>query len=86
MRLDEFREKTAGLPDDTELVFWMDEDATWYEVVEHQELLPATPLHPYAVWVLEPGQGIEKDFDLAVRTGIDDGARLTDETEDDGDW
>lgn len=71
MRLSEFREKTAHLPDDAEIVLWEDGDTTWYEVNIHQEI-PANPIERYPVLVLDLGQRVELEFDLAVRTGIDE--------------
>lgn len=71
MNLGEFREYTKNLPDDTELVIWENGDVTWYEA-EGRQIVPATPIHSSAVYVLEMGQQVELDFDLAIRTGIDE--------------
>lgn len=71
MNLGEFRERTRNLPDDTELVIWEDEDVTWYEANENA-IVPATPIHQSPVYVFYMGQQVELEFDLAVRTGIDD--------------
>lgn len=70
MKLGELRATTANLPDDTELVVWGEEDATWYELNVSQ-LVPSTPIHSFPVLVFEAGQKVELEFDLGVRTGID---------------
>lgn len=73
MTLGEFRERTKNLPDDTNLVIWENGDATWYEANVNQ-LVESNPIHVSPVYVLDMGQQVELEFDLAVRTGIDDGA------------
>lgn len=73
MKLGEFREWTKDLPDNSELVFWDGGDAvSWYEA-NPEQIIPATPIHPDPVCVLDMGQQVELQFDLAIRTGIDDG-------------
>lgn len=73
MKLGRLRELTQNLPDNAEVVFWEDENATWYEANINQ-VVPATPIHPNPVLVLDLGQQVEMEFDLAVRTGIDEDA------------
>lgn len=72
MNLGEFRRKTKDLPDNTELVVWdNDVGVSWFSVDEDQ-VIPTTPIHPNPVYVLEIGEQVELQFDLAVRTGIDE--------------
>lgn len=71
MNLGEFRSRTNELPDNTELVIWDDLGVTWNEMNVNQ-FIPATPIHPAPVCVVVAGQQIELEFDLAVRTGIDE--------------
>jgi len=72
MNLGDFRERTSELPDNTELVIWNDEDATWYELNDYRLTVPATPDYPDPVFIMDAGQQVELQFDLAKRTGIDD--------------
>lgn len=71
MNLGALRAIIKDLPDDTEVLIWDGNEVTWFDVSD-SEIIPATPIHPRPAFVLDTGECVELEFDLAVRTGVDE--------------